>query len=61
MSNSLKLGIVGLLFIVGGFIGVVLVIDVDIDWRVVLEIGAILFFLGLIMVGAKICLIALEE
>ncbi len=61
MSDNWKLGIAGLMFIIGGFLGVILITDVDIDWRVALEIAGILFFLALIVVGAKMCLLALEE
>ncbi len=61
MSDNWKLGIAGLMFIIGGFLGVIFITDVQIDWRVILEIVGILFFLALIVAGAKMCLIALEE
>ena len=61
MSENWKFGIAGLLFIVIGFIGIVLIIDVTIDWKVVLELVGVLFFLAVVATGAKMCLIALEE
>lgn len=60
MSDAWKFGIGGLCLIVVGFSGIVLIIGVDIDWRVLLEIVGVLFFLALVMVGAKMCLIGLE-
>ncbi len=61
MRNKWNLGIAGVMFILGGFLGLILIMQPDIDWLAVLEICGVLFFLALIMVGAKMCLIALEE
>ena len=61
MSEKWRLGILGLGLILLGVGGIVLILRPDVDWRVVLEIMGVLFFLTITLLGARLATIALEE
>ena len=61
MTDKWKFGITGTLMMVVSAISIIAITDVDINFRIVIEIGTVLFFTAIFLAGARIAIMALEE